>query len=105
MLLGAGVVLIVLSAALMRENMWPLALGAALIVVRFTYDVWWLFISQVANRTLLNDEAAFEAEWKQKNVALERHSDGSYFMFGKTTADNQKNKDKNDRKEENGTAE
>ena len=106
LLLGAGVVLIVLSAALMRENMWPLALGAALIVVRLTYDVWWLFISRVANRTLLNDEAVFEAEWKQKNVALERHSDGSYFMFGKSKADKQKNKEKKDKsKDETGTAE
>ena len=105
-LLGAGVVLIVLSAALMRDNMWPLALGAALIVVRFTYDLWWLFISRAANRSLLNDEDLFETEWKQKNVALEKPSDGSYYMFGKSKADKQKNKDKNKEKSEgNGAAE
>ncbi len=83
-LLVAGVVLIALGAALMRDNMWPLALGAALIVIRFTYDLWWMFISRVANRSLLNDEDLFETEWKQKNVALEKHSDGSCFMFGKS---------------------
>ena len=46
----AGVVLIFLPIWFLRDSMWVLAIGAALIVIRFTYDLWWLFISRVTDR-------------------------------------------------------
>ena len=92
----AGVVLIFLPIWFLRDSMWVLAIGAALIVIRFTYDLWWLFISRAADRALLENEAVFEAEWKQKNVALQSDDDGSYYMFGKTRPEKQK-KDKKDK--------
>ena len=108
-MLMAGVVLIILSLGLMRDSMWLLAIGVGLIVIRYTYDLWWMFISRVADRSLLSSEALFETEWKQKNIALEGRGDGSYYMFGKTRAEKRKDRDKKDKKEEkkeeNGTAE
>jgi hypothetical protein len=95
----AGVILIVLSLGVLRESMWLLAAGVGLIVIRFTYGLWWLFISRVADRSLMNSEALFETEWKQKNIALEGSDDGSYYMFGKTRPEKQK-KDKKDKKED-----
>ena len=68
----AGIVLIFLPIWFLRDSMWILAIGAGIIVIRFTYDLWWLFISRAADRALLENEAVFEAEWKQKTVALQR---------------------------------
>ena len=105
-MLLAGVLLIFLPILFLRESMWILAIGAGLIVIRFTYDLWWLFISRAADRALLENEAVFEGEWKQKTVALQ-NDDGSYYMFGKTRPEKQKKdkKDKKAEKEENGAAE
>lgn len=91
-LLFAGVVLIILPLGFLRDSMWLLAAGVGLLVIRFTYDLWWLFISRVADRSLLASEALFETEWKQKNVALE--GGGNYYMFGTSRADRKKGKDK-----------
>ena len=107
-MLMAGVVLIVLALGFLRDSLWILAVGAGLIVIRFTYDLWWLFISRVADRSLLASEPLFEAEWKQKNIALEKRSDGSYYMFGKTRPKEERKKEKGDqkqKKQEEGTAE
>ena len=93
----AGIVLIFLPIWFLRDSMWVLAIGAGIIVIRFTYDLWWLFISRAADRALLENEAVFEAEWKQKTVALQSDDDGSYYMFGKTRPEKQK-KDKKDKK-------
>ena len=41
----------------------------------------------------------FEAEWKQKTVAIQSEDDGSYYMFGKTRPEKQK-KDKKDKQED-----
>ena len=95
----AGVALIFLPILILRESMWILAIGVGLIVIRFTYDLWWLFISRAADRALLENEAVFEAEWKQKTVALQSDDDGSYYMFGKTRPEKQK-KDKKDKQED-----
>ena len=89
----AGVILIFLPIWFLRDSMWVLAIGAGLIVIRFTYDLWWLFISRGADRALLENEDVFEAEWKKKTVALHGADDGSYYMFGKTRPEKQK-KDK-----------
>ncbi len=89
-MLWAGVVLIVLALGFLRDSMWILAVGAGLVVIRFTYDLWWMFISRVTDRALMNSEALFETEWKQKNLALEGRSDGGYYMFGKTRPEKQK---------------
>ena len=93
----AGIVLIFLPIWFLRDSMWILAIGAGIIVIRFTYDLWWLFISRAADRALLENEAVFEAEWKQKTVALQS-DDGSFYMFGKTRPEKQK-KDKKDKKD------
>lgn len=98
-MLLAGVLLIFLPILFLRESMWILAIGVGLLVIRFTYDLWWLFISRAADRALLENEAVFEAEWKQKTVALQSDDDGSYYMFGKTRPEKQK-KDKKDKKED-----
>ena len=95
----AGVALIFLPILILRESMWILAIGVGLIVIRFTYDLWWLFISRVTDRALLENEAVFEAEWKQKTVAIQSEDDGSYYMFGKTRPEKQK-KDKKDKQED-----
>ena len=95
----AGIVLIFLPIWFLRDSMWVLAIGAGIIVIRFTYDLWWLFISRAADRALLENEAVFEAEWKQKTVALQSDDDGSYYMFGKTRPEKQK-KDKKDKQED-----
>ena len=107
-MLMAGVVLIVLSLGFLRDYLWLLAIGVGLIVIRFTYDLWWLFISRVADRSLLGNEALFETEWKQKNVALEAPNGGSYYMFGKSRPKEEKKKDKKNKEnkeDETGTAE
>ena len=98
-MLLAGVLLIFLPILFLRESMWILAIGVGLLVIRFTYDLWWLFISRAADRALLENEAVFEAEWKQKTVALQSDDDGSYYMFGKTRPEKQK-KEKKDKKED-----
>ena len=95
----AGIVLIFLPIWFLRDSMWVLAIGAGIIVIRFTYDLWWLFISRAADRALLENEAVFEAEWKQKTVAIQSEDDGSYYMFGKTRPEKQK-KDKKDKQED-----
>ena len=86
----AGVILIFLPIWFLRDSMWILAIGAGLIVIRFTYDLWWLFITRTADRALLENEDVFETEWKQKNVALQGEDGGSYYMFGKTRPEKQK---------------
>ena len=90
---------IILPILILRESMWILAIGVGLIVIRFTYDLWWLFISRVTDRALLENEAVFEAEWKQKTVAIQSEDDGSYYMFGKTRPEKQK-KEKKDKQED-----
>lgn len=107
-LLIAGVVLIFLPIWFLRDSMWILAIGAGLIVIRFTYDLWWILICRTADRSLLGSEEVFEKEWKQKSIALEDRDDGSYYMFGKTRPEKRKNKDKKnkkDKEDETGTAE
>ena len=96
----AGIVLIFLPIWFLRDSMWILAIGAGIIVIRFTYDLWWLFISRAADRALLENEAVFEGEWKQKTVALQG-DDGSFYMFGKTRPEKQKKDKKEKREEEN----
>ena len=98
-MLIAGIILIFLPIWFLRDSMWILAIGAGLIVIRFTYDLWWLFISRASDRALLEDEDLFEEEWKKKTVALEDTGDGRYYMFGVTRAEKQK-KDKGEKKEE-----
>ena len=93
----AGIVLIFLPIWFLRDSMWILAIGAGIIVIRFTY--------RAADRALLENEAVFEGEWKQKTVALQS-DDGSFYMFGKTRPEKQKKdkKDKKAEKEEDGAA-
>ena len=97
----AGVLLIFLPIWFLRDSMWILAIGAGLIVIRFTYDLWWLLISRTSDRALLEDEDLFEEEWKKKTVALRSEDDGSYYMFGKTRPEKQKkDKDKDKKKDQ-----
>ena len=97
----AGILLIFLPIWFLRDSLWILAIGVGLIVIRFTYDLWWLLISRAADRALLENEALFEEEWKKKTVALEDSGDGSYYMFGKTRPEKQKKgKDKKETEED-----
>ena len=61
----AGIVLIFLPIWFLRDSMWVLAIGAGIIVIRFTYDLWWLFISRAADRALLRLYFTSELSLKQ----------------------------------------
>ena len=106
-MLIVGVALIILALGILRDSMWLLAVGAGLIVIRYVYGLWWIFISRVADRSLLSSEALFETEWKQKNLALESRDDGGYYMYGRgrSREERKKDRDKKKKERENGAAE